>query len=65
MQEGPNGTAELGAAWKQRSNAGNDYLSVVLDDPSLPQPLNSTLKRPCADPRQNVSSCSLSFNATR
>lgn len=41
--EGPDGTAELGAAWKQRSNAGNDYLSVVLDDPALPQPLHAAL----------------------
>lgn len=36
-------TAELGAAWKRRSRAGEDYLSVVLDDPSLPAPLNAAL----------------------
>jgi uncharacterized protein (DUF736 family) len=30
-----NGT-EIGAAWMQQSKAGNPYLSVKLDDPSLP-----------------------------
>jgi Uncharacterized conserved protein len=28
--------AEIGAAWMQQSKAGNPYLSVKLDDPSLP-----------------------------
>lgn len=28
--------AEIGAAWMQESKAGNLYLSVKLDDPSLP-----------------------------
>jgi uncharacterized protein (DUF736 family) len=49
VQDGPDGTAELGAAWKQRSNAGNDYLSVVLDDPSLPQPVHAALMLPERD----------------
>jgi uncharacterized protein (DUF736 family) len=35
------GHSELGAAWRQRSNGGNprEYLSVRLDDPSLPEPV--------------------------
>ncbi len=33
------GRSELGAAWQQRSSGENprDYLSVKLDDPSLPE----------------------------
>ncbi len=30
------GGYDLGAAWKKTSEAGRDYLSVTLDDPSLP-----------------------------
>ena len=30
------GKAELGAAWKKTSEAGREYLSVTLDDPSFP-----------------------------
>ena len=34
------GHSELGAAWRQRTNGENprEYLSVRLDDPSLPNP---------------------------
>lgn len=35
--------AECGAAWKQTSEKGNDYLSVVLDDPSFPAPVRASL----------------------
>ena len=31
--------AEIGAAWKERSEAGKTYLSVRLDDPSFPAPV--------------------------
>ena len=31
------GDIEIGAAWKKESEAGNAYLSVSLDDPSLPE----------------------------
>ena len=34
---------ELGAAWKKRSDKGNDYLSVKLDDPSFPAPIYASL----------------------
>lgn len=37
------GNAECGAAWNQRSDKGNDYLSVVLDDPSFPAPIRASL----------------------
>jgi uncharacterized protein (DUF736 family) len=41
--EGPSGAVELGAAWKRTSEAGRDFLSVMLDDPALGHPLNAAL----------------------
>lgn len=35
--------AEIGAAWGKRSKEGRDYLSVKIDDPSLPAPLFANL----------------------
>ena len=37
------GTAEIGAAWKKTSEAGREYLSVKLDDPSFPTAIYATL----------------------
>lgn len=39
------GRAELGAAWKARTNgeASREYLSVQLDDPSFPEPIRAAL----------------------
>jgi uncharacterized protein (DUF736 family) len=37
------GTTELDAAWKKTSNAGREYLSVKLDDPSFPAPIFASL----------------------
>jgi uncharacterized protein (DUF736 family) len=37
------GTTEFGAAWKKRSDKGNEYLSVKLDDPSFPAPIYASL----------------------
>jgi len=37
------GTMEIGAAWKRQSAASKPYLSVKLDDPSLPAPINARL----------------------
>ena len=37
------GTTEFGAAWKKTSSAGREYLSVKLDDPSLPAPIYASL----------------------
>ena len=35
--------AEIGAGWAKRSSEGRDYLSVKIDDPSLPAPLYARL----------------------
>ena len=37
------GTLEIGAAWKKTSHANRPYLSVTLDDPSLPGPIYAGL----------------------
>ena len=38
------GSVELGAAWQKRSSERDrDYLSVKIDDPSLPAPIYATL----------------------
>jgi uncharacterized protein (DUF736 family) len=40
----PNETeTEVGAAWKKTSREDRDYLSLKLDDPSLPAPIFATL----------------------
>ena len=37
------GALEIGAAWKRQSKADKPYLSVKLDDPSFPAPVNARL----------------------
>ena len=37
------GGTEIGAAWKRQSKANKAYLSVRLDDPSFPAPVNARL----------------------
>lgn len=37
------GSTEFGAAWKKKSDKGNTYLSVKLDDPSFPAPIYASL----------------------
>lgn len=37
------GGVEVGAAWKRTSKEGNAYLSVKLDSPFLPAPVNCAL----------------------
>ena len=37
------GAVELGAAWRKTSSTGREYLSVKLDDPSLPSPIYASL----------------------
>ena len=39
--EGP----EVGAAWKRTGERAGEYLSVLLDDPTLPHPLRANLFR--------------------
>ena len=41
--EGAPGAVELGAAWKRRSEAGREFLSVTLDDPALTRSLSAAL----------------------
>jgi uncharacterized protein (DUF736 family) len=37
------GTIEFGAAWEKKSDKGNYYLSVKLDDPSFSAPIYASL----------------------
>ena len=39
------GRSELGAAWRQHTNGepAREYLSVKLDDPSLPEPVSAAM----------------------
>jgi len=37
------GRADIGAAWKKTSNEGRDYVSMKIDDPSLPAPILANL----------------------
>jgi uncharacterized protein (DUF736 family) len=41
--EGQPGSVELGAAWKRKSEAGREFLSISLDDPALPRALGAAL----------------------
>lgn len=35
--------AEIGGAWNKTSQAGNDYVSITVDDPGFPAPLYANL----------------------
>ena len=37
------GAAEVGAGWNQMSGENEPYISVKLDDPSFPAPINAAL----------------------
>ena len=37
------GPAEIGAAWSRKSEAGRDYFSVKLDDPTFQHPVYASL----------------------
>lgn len=40
----PAGNAELGAAWRKKTDGdGEDYLGVTLDDAGLPVPVHAAL----------------------
>lgn len=43
VAQGAFGFVEFGSAWKRTSEKGKDYLSVELDDPTLPQALYAAL----------------------
>ena len=36
---------EIGAAWKRTGEKAGEYLSILLDDPALPQPIRANLFR--------------------
>lgn len=40
---------EIGAAWKRTGEKAGEYLSVLLDDPALPQPIRTNLFRNGSD----------------
>lgn len=41
--ESDGGTVEFGAAWKRTSERGQEFVSILLDDPALDAPLNAAL----------------------
>jgi uncharacterized protein (DUF736 family) len=40
---------EIGAGWKRTGERAGDYISLILDDPALPQPIRANLFRDNAD----------------
>jgi uncharacterized protein (DUF736 family) len=36
---------EIGAGWKRTGEKAGDYVSLLIDDPALPQPINANLFR--------------------
>ena len=40
---------EVGAAWKRTGEKAGEYLSVLLDDPALPQPIRANLFQNSSD----------------
>ena len=43
VAESIEGSVEVGAAWKRRSERGQDFLSVSIDDPAFSGPLNAAM----------------------
>src|SRR5262249_17867690 len=43
VADGDGTPIEFGAAWKRQSERGQDFLSIVLDDPALRGPMNAAL----------------------
>jgi uncharacterized protein (DUF736 family) len=43
LQQREDGIVEFGAAWKRTGEHGREFLSIMLDDPSLPSPLNAVM----------------------
>ena len=37
------GAVECGAGWKKTSRENRDYISIKIDDPAFPAPINATL----------------------
>ena len=45
VHRGADDGPEIGAAWKRTGEKAGEYLSVLLDDPALPQPIRANLFR--------------------
>ncbi len=45
---------EIGAAWKKTSQEGAEYLSVNIDDPAFPAPINCRLVKTGIDARYTL-----------
>lgn len=45
VHHGADDGPEVGAAWKRTGEKAGEYLSVLLDDPALPQPIRANLFR--------------------
>jgi uncharacterized protein (DUF736 family) len=42
-------TLDIGAGWKRTGERAGDYVSVLIDDPILPRPINANLFRSLGD----------------
>jgi uncharacterized protein (DUF736 family) len=40
---------DIGAGWKRKGEKAGDYVSVLIDDPMLPRPINANLFRSLSD----------------
>ena len=45
VHHGADDGPEIGAAWKRTGEKAGEYLSVLIDDPALPQPIRANLFR--------------------
>ena len=45
VHHGADDGQEIGAAWKRTGEKAGEYLSILLDDPALPQPIRANLFR--------------------
>ncbi len=48
------GEHEIGAAWKRTSQEGADFLSVIIEDPVFPAPVNCRLVKSGIDGRYTL-----------
>lgn len=45
VHHGADDGPEIGAGWKRTGEKAGEYLSILLDDPALPQPIRANLFR--------------------
>ncbi len=48
------GTREIGAAWKRTTQEGAEFLSVIIEDPVFPAPVNCRLVKSGIDGRYTL-----------